>query len=89
MRYGVEFFAGLYPEAAPARKRFAAALENMQESLGHLNDIAIARELIDRLGLVPAAGAVALTPHPAEEEAHLAEAQAQFDLLEEAGPFWD
>lgn len=45
MRYAVEFLRGLYPNAHAAEKHFAAAVENLQESLGKLNDMATATSL--------------------------------------------
>jgi CHAD domain-containing protein len=43
LRYGAEFFASLYPKKRTARFRKAAA--GMQDLLGHLNDVAVARKL--------------------------------------------
>jgi inorganic triphosphatase YgiF len=84
LRYAVEFVAGQYDEA-PGRRPFRDALETMQESLGHLNDIATARLLHERYGLVPA-------PEPddagGDREAHLVEAERAFAALRRAGPFW-
>lgn len=53
MRYSSEFLAGLFAgEAAEARQaEFIAALEDMQEELGTLNDDVTGRELIARLNL--------------------------------------
>ncbi len=44
MRYLTEFFAELFPH--PRRKRFLKALRQLQEDLGHLNDIALAEPLL-------------------------------------------
>ncbi|HEX5183413.1 MAG TPA: CHAD domain-containing protein [Allosphingosinicella sp.] len=86
LRYAVEFLALLYRPAALAQKRFAGALEGMQESLGHLNDIATARALVEWLGL---SGALAERPaNPDEERRHLAEAESRFAGLGRIGPFW-
>lgn len=87
LRYAVEFLAGLYRSAAPAQKRYAAALEGMQESLGHLNDIATARELIGRLGLAHAEQEPAAAD-PDEERRHLGDAAEYFQRLGQVGPFW-
>src|SRR3546814_4235956 len=44
LRYTTEFFRGLYP---PKRsKGYLAALRDLQESLGHLNDVAGAEHLL-------------------------------------------
>jgi CHAD domain-containing protein len=48
LRYAAEFFAALFAEK-PAR-RFLARLEQLQEALGLLNDAAVARSLMGRLG---------------------------------------
>jgi triphosphatase len=84
LRYAVEFVASLYADA-PRRKRFRDALEALQESLGHLNDIATARLLPERYG-------IAAAPPPAnvgaEQAGHLAESVAAFARLRRTGPFW-
>ena len=85
LRYAVEFLASLWPDA-PDRKRFAAALEAMQESLGHLNDMATARLLHAELGL--AAPPADAAHEAAEEERHLAATEKAFSRLKRAGPFW-
>jgi inorganic triphosphatase YgiF len=44
LRYATEFFRGLYP--AKRSKDYLAALRGLQESLGHLNDVAVAEHLL-------------------------------------------
>ncbi|MEQ9607828.1 MAG: CYTH and CHAD domain-containing protein, partial [Kiloniellaceae bacterium] len=44
LRYTTEFFRGLYP--AKREKAYLAALRDLQESLGHLNDVAVAEHLL-------------------------------------------
>jgi inorganic triphosphatase YgiF len=44
LRYAVEFFVSLYP--AKRAKRYVAALEDIQDTLGLLNDLAIAERLL-------------------------------------------
>jgi len=84
LRYAVEFVASLFADA-PGRKRFRDALEALQESLGHLNDIATARLLPERYG-------IAAAPPPADTEAeqarHLVESAAAFARLRRTGLFW-
>ena len=55
LRYALDFFASLYP--APAVKAYLSALARLQDSLGIMNDIAVARRLLDeaRLRTVSAA----------------------------------
>lgn len=44
LRYTTEFFRGLYP--AKRSKGYLTALRDLQESLGHLNDVAVAEHLL-------------------------------------------
>lgn len=55
LRYALDFFASLYP--APPVKVYLSALARLQDSLGIMNDIAVARRLLDeaRLRTVSAA----------------------------------
>ena len=55
LRYALDFFASLYP--APVVKAYLSALTRLQDSLGIMNDIAVARRLLDeaRLRTVSAA----------------------------------
>ncbi len=48
LRYGAEFFAGLYPGRKAGRRHaaFAKALSGLQDQLGALNDIATAHEVV-------------------------------------------
>src|SRR3546814_20403313 len=59
-RYAVEFFRELFPRKAA--KRYHAALVDIQETLGSLNDAAVIRQLIAALDLPMAANVPALTP---------------------------
>jgi triphosphatase len=49
LRYALDFFASLYP--TPAVKAYLSALACLQDSLGIMNDIAVARRLLDEAGL--------------------------------------
>ncbi len=51
LRYALDFFASLYP--APAVKITLSALSGLQDCLGVMNDIAVARRLLDETGLKP------------------------------------
>ena len=80
MRYAVEFLCGVFPAEAKHQKRFAADVEDLQEALGWLNDLATARTL-----------AMANLSGQTEEEAeakYLAEAQRHARDLVTLGPFW-
>lgn len=47
LRYSAEFFAGLFEEKKA--KKFLAALSEVQEVLGQINDVAVAHRLLDEL----------------------------------------
>jgi triphosphatase len=47
LRYATEFFAELYPKKHT--KPYLATLKELQDALGHLNDVAVAEELIGTL----------------------------------------
>lgn len=86
LRYGVEFLQPLFA-AGRKRKKFARALERLQDELGALNDRATAEQRLASLGLVG-------TPDVADFLANWqtgtlidAAAQARRALLE-AKPFW-
>ncbi len=53
LRYTTEFFRALYP--AKAEKPYLKAMRGLQESLGHLNDVAVAETLLAEL-TAPGAG---------------------------------
>ncbi|WP_146151043.1 CYTH and CHAD domain-containing protein [Allosphingosinicella deserti] len=76
LRYGSEFFAGLALGSARRWSNFNALLEQLQESLGKLNDLETARTM--------APG----TPDAHAVEGLLADAQRAADGLREAGPYW-
>jgi CHAD domain-containing protein len=96
LRYAVEFLASLETrvEAVGRRKLFAAALEDMQEHLGELNDVETAKDLLDDL-LRDRANAEQLLK---AAKRHLEKGAAKDDpvdaagqayrQLAEAGPFW-
>jgi len=47
LRYGTEYFATLFPPLHGAQKRFGRALEDLQEVLGRLNDLAVERRIFE------------------------------------------
>jgi hypothetical protein len=53
LRYATEFFAVLYP--TKHTKPYLGALKELQDDLGHLNDVAVAEQLID--GVIAQSGA--------------------------------
>lgn len=86
LRYASEFFVSLYP-GRKARRRldsFLGRLEQLQDGLGHLNDLAAAPELLIRLGIeapTPALGRKA-------QRRLLDEAQDSLDALIDSKRFW-
>lgn len=80
MRYAVEFFDGLYGSSKP-KKRFGSAIEELQEALGKLNDLATARQLAASQG-------TEWWEEQSEEIEHLREAETALRGLGQAGPFW-
>jgi CHAD domain-containing protein len=80
MRYAVEFFNEVYP-SSKRKKWFVRSVEELQESLGNLNDLATARVLAPDL----------TTDRPdeaAEELEHLRRSESSLEDLCAAGPFW-
>lgn len=51
LRYSAEFFAVLYDRQKT--KPFLAALSEVQDVLGQINDVAVAHRLLDSLGMLP------------------------------------
>jgi len=82
LRYGTEFFQGLYPHAQIAEKQFSAAMEELQEFLGNLNDLANAR------GMTGASTEDDWLIGSYEERAYLKSAEESFRALKRVGPFW-
>ena len=80
LRYGLEFLQALHEGAGEKQGHFLNALEAFQETLGHLNDIATARELA-----IPGVPDVI---DPKQEPKLLAKAQRRFRRLKALGPYW-
>lgn len=84
LRYGSEFFAALFAgdKTAKRRKAFLAALEELQDHLGDLNDIVTAHQFRDRFPGLDDPG------HAPDRAALIAGSEQAFARLAEAGPFW-
>lgn len=82
IRYATEFLNDLYP-SAPHKKRFASAIEKLQDALGRLNDLAVAETLA-----TPAAGTDDWLVKPTDELAMVDSAAKALRHLTSAGPFW-
>ena len=91
LRYAVEFMASLEhrDEAIARRTALSAALEDLQEHLGELNDLETARALL--ASLVPAE-AMKSADHwlrpSAPQDDPIDAAEEAYGRLIEAGPFW-
>lgn len=81
LRYAVEFLESLYGKKAG---KFTTALKRIQDGLGHLNDEAIGRHLIERLALRADADAV----FTGSRSAQLRDLQKHFKALRKVGRFW-
>jgi inorganic triphosphatase YgiF len=84
LRYGTEFFATLFPsdKARKRRKKLSGVLENLQERLGDLNDLAVGGSLALYLPETP--------PKRLERQRKklLDESEAALKALSKADPFW-
>lgn len=102
LRYASEFFAGLFPgkKAARRRQQFVAALEQLQDALGDLNDIAVHEKLTEGIVEAPhqrrrggrTRKAFAAGRLSGREEARIAsvlkDAERAYQVFAEAKPFW-
>ncbi len=92
LRYAAEFFADLFP-ARRRRARYLKALERLQDTLGVLNDLAVARDRIpgeaalDDAGVAFAAGRV-IGRRERDEAALLGSAAKACRRFHKAQPFW-
>ncbi|MGK9167843.1 CHAD domain-containing protein [Inquilinus limosus] len=92
LRYAMDFFRPLYPDKRA--KPFATQLSRLQDAFGHLNDVATAEALLQRLtgesadpALHRAAGMV-LGWHARGAESSGPELLAQWDAFRAVRPFW-
>ena len=89
LRYGSEFFAGLYTgkKAAKRHARFIDGLQAVQDQLGTLNDLAAAPGLLARNGLDDTEGADGVLSG-ADTADTLEKAETARDALVSLKPFW-
>ena len=85
LRYGAEFFAGLYHKKKARRRqeKFGDALSDLQDHLGALNDLETARSMTESLSGPPMPG----SDDPGARDLLKAAADARSDLLD-VKPFW-
>ncbi|MFK0298308.1 CHAD domain-containing protein [Brevundimonas sp. NPDC090276] len=92
LRYAAEFFADLFP-AARRRARYLKSLERLQDRLGELNDLAVARDRIpgeaalDDADIAFAVGRV-IGRRERDEAALLTAAVKACGRFHDARPFW-
>ena len=86
LRYAAEFFVGLYPGRKARRRldKFLCRLENLQDELGKLNDMAAEPVLLAQLGLE----ASAPLSEPRARKGAIREAANCFDALVDVKRFW-
>jgi len=84
LRYATEFFTGLFPKDKQQKRhvKFTGAIEDLQDALGRLNDLAVAPATLERLGVARD------TPPPKKRDRLLAKAQDALDRLIDAKPYW-
>lgn len=85
LRYASEFFASLWQDKRGKRrhKAFLGALEDLQDQLGHLNDIATAPDVYGKLGIK-----AALPDSDEKREELLEKAETAHEALMDAKRFW-
>lgn len=89
LRYAIEFFSRLYDEGKlrKARIRYLAGLEELQDHLGALNDLAVMPDALRRAGVShDSAGRMAVEDGSAAS--HRTQAADAMLAIRDAGPFW-
>lgn len=89
LRYTAEFFADLYRDkkAVQHREAFLEAMENLQTELGHLNDLASGRVVLEKLGIANA-DAILASGKEGDPERLLADAEKAYARLVATKRFW-
>jgi inorganic triphosphatase YgiF len=91
LRYGVEFFGPLFSgnKAKKRRKRALACLEQLQEVLGELNDIAVGGHLLRPPSAPALEGAAPAEPDDESVDDLLRRARRTYDELAATKRFWN
>jgi CHAD domain-containing protein len=89
LRYAAEFFTALFDRKRERRRyrHFIAALEDLQDELGMLNDMVTAPAVLTGLGIGDASGAVALL-FPGSKRKLQNAAGATHEALIDTARFW-
>lgn len=83
LRYALEFVAALHLNERERQRKFAKGIEDLQETLGQLNDLAVARTLV-----TADAWPIELHEPDEAERALLHDAGRSLDHLRETGAYW-
>jgi inorganic triphosphatase YgiF len=83
LRYALEFVAALHVNERERQKKFAKGIEDLQEALGQLNDLTVARTLV-----AVDAWPIELHEPDEAERALLHDAGRSLDHLRDAGAYW-
>jgi triphosphatase len=83
LRYALEFTEALYARHQERQKRFANAVEDTQEALGHLNDAAVARTLVE-----PGVWPIEPVRLDDSQRALIRDAEDAMHHLRRIGPYW-
>jgi triphosphatase len=94
LRYAAAFFGEAFPQHPKRRQRFLAALKGLQDQLGELNDIAVARAVAlravgRRSGEVAFATGLEVGRLTRDETRTLETADAALKAFRKVKPFWD
>lgn len=93
LRYAAAFFGEAFPDHPKRRQRFVAALKALQDELGELNDMAVARAVAMRAvgrrsGELAFAAGLEVGRLTGEEEAVIAAADKALKAFRRMKPFW-
>lgn len=83
LRYALEFVAALHLNQRDRQKKFAKSIEDLQETLGQLNDLAVARTLV-----IADTWPIDLHEPNEAERALLHDAGRSLDHMRDAGAYW-
>jgi inorganic triphosphatase YgiF len=83
LRYALEFVAALHSGERERQKKFAKGIEDLQETLGQLNDLAVARTLV-----MADVWPIELHEPDETERALLHDAARSLDQLRDTGAYW-
>ena len=83
LRYALEFVMGLHANQRERQKKFAKSIEDLQETLGQLNDLSVARTLV-----TADAWPIELHEPNEVERALLHDAGRSLDHLRDTGAYW-